>query len=69
MSYFDSNEEIVIQVDSSKDGFGAVLLQKGQPVEYAPRSLSDSEKKWAQVEKEALAVLYGLEKFDQTHPS
>ena len=65
LSYFDSNEEIVVQVDSSKDGLGAVLLQNGQPVEYASRSLSDSEKKWAQIEKEALAVLYGLEKFDQ----
>ena len=52
-------------MDSSKDGIGAVLLQDGRPVEYASRSLTASERNWAQIEKEALSVLYGLERFDQ----
>jgi len=65
LAYFDSNKDIVVQVDSSKDGLGAVILQNGKPIEYASRSLTVSERKWAQIEKEALAVLYGLERFDQ----
>ena len=65
LAYFDATKEVVIQVDSSKHGIGAVLLQEGRPVEYASRALSPSERNWAQIEKEALSVLYGLEKFDQ----
>ena len=56
----------MIQVDSSKHGIGAVLLQEGRPVEYASRALTRtaSERNWAQIEKEAPSVLYGLERFD-----
>lgn len=65
LAYFDQNKEVVLQVDSSKSGIGVVLLQEGRPVEYASRALTTSERKWAQIEKEALSVLYGLERFDQ----
>ena len=52
-------------MDSSKHGIGAVLLKEGRPIEYASRALTPSERNWAQIEKEALSVLYGLERFDQ----
>ena len=46
---------------------GAVLLQKHgdtwAPVAYASRSLSKSEQNYAQIEKEALAILFGCERF------
>ena len=65
LAYFDIAKDIELQVDSSKDGVGAVLLQGGKPVEYASRSLSSNERNWAQIEKELLAVVFGLERFDQ----
>jgi transposase InsO family protein len=65
LAYYDSSKELVIQADSCKHGIGAVLLQDGRPIEYASRALTPSERNWAQIEKEALAVLYGLERFDQ----
>ncbi|KAL9970099.1 hypothetical protein ACROYT_G022422 [Oculina patagonica] len=65
LAYFDASKEVVIQVDSSKHGIGAVLLQEGRPIEYASRALTPSERNWGQIEKEALSVLYGLERFDQ----
>ena len=65
LAYYDLSKELVIQVDSSKHGLGAALLQDGRPIEYASRALTPSERNWAQIEKEALAVLYGLERFDQ----
>ena len=65
LAYYDPSKELVIQVDSSKHGLGAALLQDGRPIEYASRALTPSERNWAQIEKEALAVLYGLQRFDQ----
>ena len=65
LSYYDPDKELTIQVDSSKDGIGAALIQEGRPIEYASRALTQTERKWAQIEKETLAVVYGLERFDQ----
>ena len=65
LAYFDENKELVLQVDSSKDGLGAALMQGHQPIEYASRALTSSERNWAQIEKELLSVVYGLERFDQ----
>ena len=65
IAYFDPNKEVVLRVDSSKDAVGAVIVQDGRPVEYASRSLPLSEKNWAQIEKGALSILFGFERFDQ----
>ena len=43
---------------------GATLLQDGKPIEYASRALTSAERNWAQIE-ETLAVVFGLERFDQ----
>lgn len=65
LNYFDENKPLSIQVDSSIDGIGAVLLQDGKPIEFASRALTDTQQKWAQIEKETLAVVFGLERFHQ----
>ena len=39
LAYFDATKEVVIRVDYSKNGIGAVLLQESRPVEYASRAL------------------------------
>lgn len=65
LRYYTPDKKLEIQVDSSKDGLGAVLVQEGQPIEFASRTLTESEKIWAQIEKEMLAIAYGLERFDQ----
>lgn len=33
--YFDAAKEVVVQVDSSKHGIGAVQMHDGRPTEYA----------------------------------
>ncbi|KAK3092083.1 hypothetical protein FSP39_025049 [Pinctada imbricata] len=65
LAYFNPDLELLLQTDSSKDGIGAVLMQNGQPIEYASRSLTTAQRKWAQIEKEALSILVGLKRFDQ----
>ena len=63
--YFDPKEETTVQSDASSTGLGSSIMQNGQPVAFASRALSETEKHYAQIEKEALAIVYGLEKFNQ----
>ena len=65
LGYFNPKQELVLQVDSSDYGLGAALLQEGKPLEYASRSLTPAERNWAQMEKELLAVVFGLTRFHQ----
>lgn len=65
LSYFDLQKHTVIQCDSSSTGLGSVLLQEGKPVYYASRALTNTEIKYAQIEKECLAILFSCKKFDQ----
>ena len=63
LRYFNADEPVEIQCDASQSGLGAVLLQNGQPVCFASRSLTDCEKNYAQIEKELLSVLFSMKKF------
>lgn len=65
LTFFDPTGELTLQVDSSMNGLGAAILQNGRPIEYASRALTPTEQKWAQIEKETLALVFGLERFDQ----
>ena len=69
MSYFDVNKETVILVDASPVGLSAILSQrehgssKSQIIAYASRSLTATEQRYSQTEKEALAIVWGIEHF------
>ena len=65
LTFYDPAKDLTIQVDSSKDGIGAALLQDGKPIEFASRTMTNTEGRYAQIEKECLAVVFGLEFFDQ----
>lgn len=65
LAYFDPAKQLSIQCDASGEGLGAALLQDGQPLAYASRSLSDTETRYATIEKEMLAVVYAPEKWHQ----
>ncbi|GFO17736.1 Pol polyprotein [Plakobranchus ocellatus] len=64
LGYFNPNEKITLECDSSQFGLGAMVTQKGKPIAYASRSLSEAESRYAQIEKELLAVVFGLERFE-----
>ena len=63
LKFFDPAKPVKLQVDASKSGLGACLLQDGHPVAYVSRSLSSAEVNYAQIEKELVAVVFGCEKF------
>ncbi|XP_031335047.1 uncharacterized protein K02A2.6-like [Photinus pyralis] len=63
LAFFDSSLGVVIETDASKDGLDACLLQNGHPVAFCSRSLTNSEIKYAQIEKEMLAIDFACQKF------
>lgn len=63
LKLFNPNLEITIQSDASSEGLGCVLLQEGYPISFASRTLSKSEKGYAQIEKELLSICFAFEKF------
>ena len=65
LKYYDVHEPVVVQCDASEHGLGAALLQNGQPVAFASRSLSQTERQYAQIEKECLAIVFSCERFSQ----
>jgi len=60
----NQDDKLILQANGSKDGIAAVLLQQGKAIEFVSRA-HPAERYWAQKEKEALTVLFGLERFHQ----
>ena len=64
LTYFDPQKEMVLQVDASKKGLGATLMQENKRVAFASKALTDTEStRYANIEQKLLAVVYGCEKF------
>lgn len=61
LRYYNLSDEVTLQCDASQSGLGAAILQKGQPVAYASRALTSVETRYAQIEKELLAILFACE--------
>ena len=65
LAYYDPKKELTLEVDSSKDGIGACLMQENRPIAFASKSLTQAEIGYAQIEKELLAILFGCKRFHQ----
>ena len=63
LKYYDVKKPLLISVDASCKGLGAAAIQEDRVVAYASRTLTETEKNYAQIEKEMLAVVYGCTKF------
>lgn len=65
LQFYDPTKPLTVENDASEYGLGAALLQEGKPVCFASRTLTPAEQNYAQIEKEMLAITFGLEKFHQ----
>ena len=70
LAHYDPDLPLILAADASVYGLGAVLSHSFPdrykwPLAFASCTLSSSEKNHSQVEKEALALMFGISKFHQ----
>ena len=70
LAHYDTSAPAILTVDASNSGLGCVLsiiCKDGveRPVSYSSRSLSPTELQYSQIDKEALAIVYGVKKYHQ----
>ena len=73
LKFYDPNLPTRLKPDASQDGLGALLEQNHKstdgdrwfPIAYASRALLPYEKNYAQIEKETLSIVFGVERFHE----
>ena len=77
-NFYDCNKPLYIEVDTSKKGIGAVMLQEDSivkktskcdipdnlhPISYASKTLSSTDSNYSNIERELLGVLFAITHF------
>lgn len=68
LGFFNKLNQTSVMADASPFGLGAILMQTDQAgesrvISCASKSLTDTEKRYCQTEKEALAIVWSVERF------
>ncbi|CAG2227155.1 unnamed protein product [Mytilus edulis] len=68
--HFDPKKKLILACDASPYGVEAVLSHKmddgsDKPIAYTSRTLTSAEKNYSVLEKESLAIIFGIKKFHQ----
>lgn len=70
LAHFDTNLPLVLATDASSYAVGAVLSHTYEdhterPIQFASQTLTTVQQKYAQIDKEAYAIIFGIKKFYQ----
>ena len=63
LAYYNPRKETPLPTDSSIRGLGLCLLQEERPVYFASKTLTETQRGYAVIEFESLAVAWTMEKF------
>ena len=70
LAHFDPSCPVGISCDASESGVGAVLFHRykdnsERPIANASKTLTDAQKRYPQIQKEALSIMFALKKYHQ----
>lgn len=69
LAHFSYEAKLILTVDASPTGLGAVLSQiendQEKPISFASRVLSKAERNYSQIQKEATAIIFGIRRYHQ----
>ena len=70
LTHFRSDLPLKLDTDASNYGISAVISHimpndEERPIAFVSRTFSKSERNYAQIEKEALSVIFGVKKFHE----
>ena len=63
LHYYDRLKPVTVQADASLRGLGACLVQDNQPIAFASKSLTGAESRYANIERELLAIVFACQRF------
>ena len=61
LAYYYQKQPVILQVDALTKGLGATLVQNSRPIAFAAKALTPAETRYANIERELLAVMFGCE--------
>lgn len=63
LAILDFSLPFMVECDASREGIGAVLNEKGHPIDFERNFFSQLERGYSIYNKEILAVMHALDKF------
>lgn len=63
LKYYNPSMTLTLEVDASQKGLGVALVQNNQPIAFGSKTLTDTQSRYSNIEREMLAIVYGIQRY------